>query len=73
MTVDIENALDSINHIFLIFVLKKFGFGKDFRKWIQILKKNPVSCVINGGKTTPYLKLERENRQGHPTLAFFLF
>ena len=32
MTVDIENALDSINHIFLIFVLKKFGFGKDFRK-----------------------------------------
>ena len=32
MTVDIENALDSINHTFLIFVLKKFGFGNDFRK-----------------------------------------
>ena len=32
MTVDIENVLDSINYTFLIFVLKKFGFGKDFRK-----------------------------------------
>ena len=73
MAVDIGKALDSINHHFLMFALKQFGFGNDFRKWIQILMKNLESCVINGGKTTPYLKLERENRQGHPTLAFFLF
>ena len=53
MTVDIEKAFDSINHSFLMCVLKKFGFGNDFRKWIQILMKNPESCVINGGKTTP--------------------
>ena len=59
MTVDIEKAFDSINHSFLMFVLKKFGFGNDFRKWIQILMTNPESCVINGGKTTPYFKLER--------------
>ena len=45
-------------------VLKKFGFGNDFRKWIQILMKNPESCVINGGKTTPYFTLERGTRQG---------
>ena len=58
MTVDIEKVFDSINHSFLMCVLKKFGFGNDFRKWIQILMKNPESCVINGGKTTPYFKLE---------------
>ena len=41
MTVDIEKAFDSINHTFLICVLKKIGFGNDFQKWIQILMKNP--------------------------------
>ena len=70
MTVDIEEAFDSINHSFLMCVLKKFGFGNDFRKWIQILQiKNSNLCVINGGKTTPYFKLERGNRQGDPILA----
>ena len=59
MTVDIEKAFDSINHTFLMCVLKKFGFSNDFRKWIQILMKNLESCVINGGKRTAYSKLER--------------
>ena len=72
MTVDIEKAFDSINHSFLMCVLKKFGFGNDFRKWIQILMKNPESCVINGGKTTPYFKLERGTRQ-RDTISAYLF
>ena len=70
MTVDTEKAFDSINHSFLICVLKKFGFGNDFQKWIQILMKNPQSCVINGGYTTPYFKLERGTRQGDPISAY---
>ena len=32
MTVDIEKAFNSINHSFLMRVLKKFGFSNDFRK-----------------------------------------
>ena len=32
MTVDIEKAFDSINHSFLLCVLKKFGFGSEFIK-----------------------------------------
>ena len=31
--------------------------------------KNPESCVINGGKTTLYFKLERGTRQGDPISA----
>ena len=50
--------------------VKKFEFGKDFRKWMQILMKNPESCVINGGKTTPYFKLERGTRQGDLISAY---
>ena len=32
MTVDIEKAFDSINHSFLMYVLKKSGFGNEFQK-----------------------------------------
>ena len=72
MTVDIEKAFDSINHFFLMCVFKKFGFGNDFRKRIQILMKNLESCVINGGKTTPtpYFKLERGTKEGDPISAY---
>ena len=73
MTVDIKKAFDSINHSFLMCVLKKFGFGNDFRKYIQILIKNSESRVINGGKTTPYFKLERGKRQGDPISAYIFF
>ena len=70
MTADIEKVFDSINHSFLMCMLKKFGFGNDFGKWIQILRKNSESCLINGGKTTPYFNLERGTRQGDPILAY---
>ena len=50
--------------------VKKFGFGNEFRKWIQILMKNPLSCIISGGKVTPYFKLERATRQGDPISAY---
>ena len=34
--------------------------------------KTPESCVINGGKTTPYFKLERGTKQGDP-ISTYLF
>ena len=70
MTGDIEKAFHSINHSFLMWVLKKFGFGNDLRKWIQILIKNVESCVISDNKTTPYIKLQRGTRQEDPNSAY---
>ena len=72
MTVDIEKAFDSVNHVFLISVLEKFSFGKNFVKWIKILLKNQESCVINGGKTSRYFQLKRGTRQGY-TISPYLF
>ena len=70
VTVDIQKAFDSVNHLFLITALKKFGFGKEFIKWIQILLKNQESCIINGGTTTKYFKLQKGTRQGDPISAY---
>ena len=63
MTIDIEKAFDSLNHFFLVSVLKQYGFGDEFIKWIKKLLKNQESCVLNSGKTTRYFKLERGTRQ----------
>ena len=70
MTLDTEKAFDSVNHLFLITVLEKYGFKQDFIKWIQSLIRNQESSVINGGTTTNYYKLERGTRQGDPISAY---
>ena len=70
LTVDIQKAFDSVNHVFLLTVLKKYGFGKKFIKWIEILLNNQESCVINGGTTTSYFKLQKGTRQGDPISAY---
>ena len=70
LTVDFEKAFDSLNHNFLIAVLKKYGFGDDFIDWIIILFNSQESCVINGGHSTKYFPLERGARQGDPISAY---
>ena len=70
VTIDIEKAFDSFNHHFLIGILEKIGFGIEFIEWIKVLLNNQQSCVINGGKTSKYFKLERGKRQGEPVSAY---
>ena len=70
LTVDIEKAFDSVNHLFLVSALEKYGFKNDFIRWIKLLLKNQESCIINGGQTTNYFKLKRGTRQGDPLSAY---
>ena len=57
LTVDFKKAFNSLNEKFLIAVLKKYCFV------------NQESCMIYGGHTTKYFRLERGARQGDPILA----
>ena len=70
VTMDVEKAFDSLDQAFLISVLKRFGFGQNFVSSIEIILKNQESCVINGGTTTKYFKLNRGARQGDPISAY---
>ena len=70
VTVDIEKAFDSVNHYFLLHILWKFGSGIDFVSWIKMLLNNQESCIINGGKTAKYFKLERGTQQGDLISAY---
>ena len=69
VTVDIEKAFDFVNHCFLLQILQKSGFGIDFVNWIKTIL-NQESCIINGGKTTKYFKLERGTQQVDPISAY---
>ena len=40
LTIDIENAFDSVDHHFLVNVLKTFRFEKNLVRWMKILIKN---------------------------------
>ena len=61
-----EKAFDSIEHSFLLAVLKSFGFGPQFIHWVRTTFQNAESCVINNGHSTGYFPLERGTRQGYP-------
>ena len=63
MIIDTEKPLTLPIIFSLISVLKRYGFGDDFIKWIKTLLKNQESCVLNGRKTNRYFKLERSTRQ----------
>ena len=67
---DREKAFDSLDHTFVISVLKKFGFGNNFVNWIETLISKQESCIINGSNTTQHFHLERGARQGDPILAY---
>ena len=62
VTMYVEKAFDSLDHKFLISVLKKSGFCQNFISSIEIILKNQESCVIIGGATTKYFKINRGAR-----------
>ena len=69
-TIDFQKAFDSVNHKFLTLELKRYGFSKTFIKRMKTLLNNQESCIINGGFTTKYFKLDKGTRQGDPISAY---
>ena len=58
MTINLEKAFDSLDHDFLLHILKMFGLGDNFINLIKVLLNDQQPCVINGGFTTQYLTFE---------------
>ena len=59
--VDIEKAFDFLSRSFLLAILKKFGFGHDFIRWVKILLENQESCIINALIITSCFSLEKDD------------
>ena len=59
VTFDIEKALDSLSHSILLACLKKYGYGKNFIKLVEMLLECQESFIINGGNTIRYFKIPK--------------
>ena len=64
MFVDFQKAFDSIEWDFLFKVLEKYGFGNNFKEWIQLLYTKPCAYVKNNGFFSEEFFLTRGVRQG---------
>ena len=45
----LTKVFDSVDHYFLLAILEKYGFKKNFLRWIETLLNNQESFIINGG------------------------
>lgn len=66
VSLDQEKAFDRVDHHYLFYVLKCYGFGEKFLSWIKVLYHD-ASCLIKvgGGLSVP-VKMEKGIRQGCP-------
>ena len=70
LAIDIEKAFDFVDHYFLLAIPEKYGFKKNFLRWIETLLNNQESFIINAGITTHYFKIKKWTRQGDPISAY---
>ena len=72
LLLDIQKAFDSVNHQYLLKVLKRFNFGDKFVDWIKTLYSSRKSYVVNNGFFTKAVMMERGIFQGCP-ISPYLF
>jgi exonuclease III len=70
MLVDFEKAFDSLNWKFLNYTLNCFNFGPYFIGLVETLYDSISSSVINNGRTSKHIYLQRGIRQGCPASAY---
>ena len=66
LNIDQEKAFDRVSHEYLFKVIKSFGFGPNFQKWIKILYKDIKSKIIVNGFLSQPININRSVRQGCP-------
>ena len=74
VTIDIEKAFDSLDHKFILVILKKFGFSKNFVSWVEALLNKQESCAINEASQPDislYSKVHARGTLSQPMCSFY--
>ena len=59
LSVDFEKAFDTVEWNFMYECLRKFNFGENFIKWIEVLYTDPIMVVKNNGYFTKKNKINQ--------------
>ena len=66
VSLDQEKAFDRVDHDFMLRVLRKFGFGPSFCRWVEIFYARAFSRILVNGALSSPVYLRRGVRQGCP-------
>ncbi len=65
ITLDAQKAFDSVDHDYLLEILKVYKFPKEYINWIKILYTDLNASVLVNGYTTFKFKIQQSVKQGN--------
>ena len=72
LSIDFQQAFDSVSWKFISKTLDYFNFGPSFKKWIKLFQNGAESCILQNGFLSEFFYLQRGCRQGDP-ISPYLF
>ena len=66
LSIDFQQAFDSISWKFIHKVLDYFNFGPSIKRWIKLFQTGVQSCILQNGFMSDFFYLQRGCRQGDP-------
>ena len=66
LSIDFQQAFDSISWKFIHKVLNYFNFGPSIQRWVKLFQTGVESCILQNGFMSDFFLLKRGCRQGDP-------